>query len=407
MTTVPGEPVRVAHVIGRLSTGAGVQIVVRRLITNARPERVELHVVTARGRREPDRLEELPAQVHMVGHTGPYRGMARLKVMWGVARHVRRIRPDVVQLHSGITWMGLLARFAAPRAAFVLEVHDAPGSGRHGAMTDRAEGWWVRAGGATAVCHSSSVEAEVRRRWHPPDGRVVTFPLAVDTDLFRPRSAAERSEWRRSEGIPEDMVLVIVVGRLAPSKRFDRAVEGVATLAAEGLPVGLVVVGQGALADQLREQADRLGAGGRVWFVGLRQGEELARAYAAADILCSASEYEGFGLTLIEGMATELPAVAVAVGGVTDLVVDGVTGRLVDPVDADGPDSGLLAGLRELAVDAGARRSLGVAGRQRVLERFGVDAFVESFTELYEQLAGSAGRPWWSGSRRTVGRHQG
>lgn len=396
MTTVDGQPVRVVHVIGRLSSGAGVQIVVRRLVTGASPERLEMHVVTARGRREPDRLEDLPARVHMVGHGGAYRGAARLKVMWGVARRVRRIRPDVVQLHSGIAWMGLLARVVAPRAAFVLEVHDAPGSGRHGALTDRVEGWWVRFGGATAVCHSTSVEAEVRERWRPPAGRVATFPLAVDTELFRPRSAEDRLRWRHDERIPDDVVLAVVVGRLAPSKRFDRAIELVASLAGQGLPVGLVVVGQGAMAEELRDLAVRLGVGDRVWFVGLRQGEELARAYAASDILCSTSEYEGFGLTLIEGMATELPVVAVAVGGVTDLVVDGVTGHLVGPDEADPAGEGrLVSSVRGLVTDAAARRSLGVAGRQRVLERFGVAAFVESFTELYESVAGGAGRPWW------------
>jgi glycosyltransferase involved in cell wall biosynthesis len=372
------------HVLGRLSAGAGIQIVVRQLISGVDPAQVEMHVITARPLIAEDRLEELPATVHPLGHTRKgYRLVDRVKLQLAVARQVRRIRADVVHLHTGTSWMGVLARVVVPRAGFVLQVHDAPGSGHRGPLTDRAEGWWGRLGRATVVCHSSSVAAEIRQRWRPPEDRLVQFPLAVDTEVFHPRPVDVRTTWRRSMGIPDGQTLFLVAGRLAASKRFDRMVEVIAQLGADGHDVGLVIVGRGVEEPGLRALAVELGVEGRVWFTGRLEGQDLGEAFAAADVLCSPSEYEGFGLTLVEGMASGLPVLAVAVGGVTDLVVDGETGALVDA----GRPGDLLVRAAELAPDRTLRSAWGAAGLRRAKELYGVDLFVRRFTELYRRVA--------------------
>lgn len=380
------RPVRVVHVMGRLSSGAGIQMVVRQLISGVDPDQVEMHVITARPLIAEDRLEELPVAVHPLGHTRKgYRAMDRVRLQLAVARQVRRIRADVVHVHSGTSWMALLGRLIAPRAGFVLQVHDAPGSGRHGPLTDRAEGWWGRFGRATVVCHSSSVAAAIRQRWRTPEDRLVEFPLAVDAEVFHPRPDV-RTRWRRKRGIPDGLTLFLVAGRLAASKRFDRMVRAIAQLGADGHDVGLVIVGRGVEEQGLRALAVELGVDGRVWFTGRLEGQDLGEAFAAADVLCSPSEYEGFGLTLVEGMASGLPVIAVAVGGVTDLVVDGETGALVDA----GRPGDLLVQGAELASDVGLRTAWGAAGRRRATELYGLDLFVRRFTELYRRAA--AGR---------------
>ena len=290
---------------------------------------------------------------------------------------MRRIRPDIVHVHSGLAWLGYGAWLAAPGASFVLEVHDAPDSGRHSRLTDRVEGWWVRRPfAAVAVAHSPSVAHQVQRQWRVAPDRLVTFPLGVDTGMFRPRDEEDRRAWRRRHGIPADIVLAVGVGRFVPSKRFSTLVAAAATVS----DLGVVLVGAGPLDESLREAARAHAVEDRVWLTGPLFDDDLADALGAADILCSPSEYEGFGLTLIEGMACGLPVVAHAVGGVTDIVEDGVTGRLLETSDPAVWASALGA----LAAQRDERLRLGAAGRALVVAEYGLAPFAEAFQRVYE-----------------------
>lgn len=383
------RPLRVAHVLVRLSQGGGVPVVVRQLAAGLDPAEVELHVVTERQWIDADELDRVPAAIHPVGYPRPdHRPWDRVRVMLAVARLLRRVRPDVVQLHSGMSWMGALARMVLPRAGFVLEVHDAPGSGRHGRLTDRAEGWWVRYFGATAVCHSSSVAGDVRARWRPRRERVVVLPLAVDTERFGPLDEHGRRRWRDRYGLAPDDVAIVTAGRLVPSKRVDASVRALASLRAEGLPARLVVLGRGQEEDALRELAAELGVEDEVTFSGFVDDDEFAAAMAACDVMCAPSAYEGFGLTLVEGMACGLPVVATAVGGVTDVVDDGTSGVLVDPARTHE----LADHLRAIVVDHERRAAMGAAARRRAVERFSIPPLVRGFRDVYRSAARTAGR---------------
>ena len=149
-------------------------------------------------------------------------------------------------------------------------------------------------------------------------------------------------------------MLAVGVGRFVPSKRFSTLVAAATTVS----DLGVVLVGAGPLDESLREAARAHAVEDRVWLTGPLFDDDLADALGAADILCSPSEYEGFGLTLIEGMACGLPVVAHAVGGVTDIVEDGVTGRLLETSDPAVWASALGA----LAAQRDERLRLGAAG---------------------------------------------
>jgi glycosyltransferase involved in cell wall biosynthesis len=374
------RPLVVAHLLGRLSSGGGVQVVVRRLAGHADPGSLDLHVVTM---RPPwDDVSDLPVTLHPLGFAGSrLRAVDRVRIMWGAAREVRRIRPQVVQLHSGMAWMGLLARAVALRTPFVLEVHDAPGSGRHGRWTDRFEGFCIRRLGMTAVCHSRQVADALQDRSNVPARRIRRFPLGVETDRFRPRGDEERTAFRACHGLPGEGLLAVSVGRPVPSKRFDLAVEAVARARARGAEVSLLLIGSSgdsALEEQVRTQ----GVSDHVHLWGGVPDDVLQAAVGSADVLVSTSEYEGFGLTLIEGMACGLPVVATAVGGVTDVVVDGVTGFLVPPGDA----GAVAARLCELANSPALRARMGEAALQRARSRFPADRGAREFTGVYREL---------------------
>jgi len=371
-------PIEVAQVMWRLSRGGGVQTVVRMLINESDPASVRFTIVPARPMLAEDGLEELPVSVMPGRHLhGSLRLHHRLQIMFDVARRLRSAHSTVVHLHSGTIWMGFFIPLVARRRRYVVEVHDAPGSGRHGRVTDRVEGWWSRLVRAQVVCHSSSVALAIAERWGVPPARLTTVPLAVDPDQFDPmRYGPDRARRRAELGLPADAIVLVVVGRLVPSKRFVLVVESLAQLDER---VHLVVVGEGSERGALERRAAELGVADRVHFVGFLG--ELGPTVAAADMLVSASEYEGFGLTVAEGMMLGLPVVATAAGGVTDVVVDGETGVLVPVNDGERLTSELAA----LVADEPRRTALGKAGRSRAVEQFSPTALVRAFGELYRR----------------------
>src|SRR5262249_4412772 len=136
--------------------------------------------------------------------------------------------------------------------------------------------------------------------------------------------------------------------------------------AAHGLP--LVIAGDGPLRKRVP------GA------LGWVPPSELARLYARAAVVACPSRREGFGVVCAEAMAHARPVVASAVGGLRDLVVDGETGILVPPGDV----AALRAALERLLADAGLRRRLGEAGRERVRTLLSWDRVTEETLRAYE-----------------------
>jgi glycosyltransferase involved in cell wall biosynthesis len=364
-----------------------VQVVVRQLAHCVDPSDVQFHVVTARPAIPEDRLGDLPVTVSNLDHDREgYRLRDRIRIMVAAARAVRRYRSDVVHLHSGSAWMGALVPLVAPRAGIVLEVHDAPGSGRHDGWTDRLESLWSRVGGAVLVCHSSSVAADLRQRWRTSDDRVRVVPLAVDTVRFHPRDPSERAAWRRRHGLGDTGAIVVVAGRLVASKRVESVLDTIALLRSDGVDVHGLVVGRGPSESAVRHRAAEPDLAGAVVVTGGLDDGEFAAAIGAADLLCSASVYEGFGLAIAEAMASGVPVVATSVGGVTDVVDDRVTGVLVP---TDRPDLFDRA-VRELIEDGQLRRGMGAAARLRAVEVFGSEAFGAAFVEVYRRSAARA-----------------
>jgi glycosyltransferase involved in cell wall biosynthesis len=204
--------------------------------------------------------------------------------------------------------------------------------------------------GARLVIAASSALADAARALGAVDVRVI--PSGIDL----PPDVGEEAE------PPE----VLYAGRLSPEK-------GVLELVAAAGDLNLVVAGDGPLRARIPQAR------------GFVPYDELQRLYARAAVVACPSRREGFGVACLEAMAYGRPVVATGVGGLRDLVVDGVTGLVVPPRDP----RALREALLRLLGDSDLRRRLGTAGRLRAQDGFSWQAVTDMTLDAYSEATGS------------------
>ena len=377
------------HLTWRLNPTGGIAGVIRSLAAGLEGSPVEVSVATVRPLLDEDGLDDLPGvhDLRGLGYRGRYASARIAGPVLRFAALARRLRPHVVHAHSGTAVLAVPAALAVRRAGRLLDVHDAPGNGRHSRATEAAEGWLCRRLGFVPVAHSTSVRREVAAAWRLPEAEVPVIPLCVPPELFT--AVVDRATWRQSLGIAPGELVVLSVARLVPTKNIGLLIDAAQLLRQRGTNATFVVAAGGPDGPALQERIDRLGLTDRFLLLGTRTGAALADVYGSADVFCSTSDYEGFGLAVAEAMASGLPVVATAVGGVTDLVVDQATGVLVPAGDA----GAVADALEALLGDPGRRRDLGEAGRARAAERFDRRRMAGDYLARYHEVAGAGRRP--------------
>jgi glycosyltransferase involved in cell wall biosynthesis len=202
--------------------------------------------------------------------------------------------------------------------------------------------------------------------------RVQVWQRGVDTELFRPELASRAMRDRLSQGHP-DAPLLLYIGRLSAEKEIDRIKPVL-----EAIPgARLALVGDG----PHREELEKHFADTHTYFVGYLGGEELASAYASADVFVFPSRTETLGLVLLEAMAAGCPVVAANAGGIPDIVTDGENGFLFDPKD----DYGAIAATQRL-FDRGAERELMRRNARMEAEKWSWSAATQQLQQFYKQI---------------------
>lgn len=211
--------------------------------------------------------------------------------------------------------------------------------------------------------------------------RHFTIYNAVDCERIKDTVASADSDLLRRElGIPPESPVIGIVGRLAAQKGHTFLLQAFKVVLAQVPTAILLVVGDGPLRQQLEEQARCLGIDRSIRWLGSQAQEEVFRLYAVMDIFAMPSLFEGFGLTAAEAMAAGLPVVGTAVDGLSEIIIDHVTGRLVPPQDA----GALADALISLLASPETATEMGLKGRQRVEEHFSLQRFSESILAAYE-----------------------
>jgi colanic acid/amylovoran biosynthesis glycosyltransferase len=202
-------------------------------------------------------------------------------------------------------------------------------------------------------------------------------PLGVDPHIFKPRPF-------RSKPDPFE---VLCVGRLVPAKGQHILLKAVARLVQGGRNILLRVVGDGPDRGSLEQEARSLGMETAIRFEGSVNQDRIREFYGTADTFALASFAEGIPVVLMEAMAMEIPCVTTWITGIPELIRDGVDGLMVAPSDIDG----LGISIARLMDDVHLRRTIGEAGRNRIIEKFGLAKNVGYLADVFRRRLGESG----------------
>jgi len=229
--------------------------------------------------------------------------------------------------------------------------------------------------------------------WRVPAGRLHVVPNGVDLARFaKAEDGHTQGDLRAELGIPHQAFVVGSVGHLRPEKNYPRLLHALAAareLAPHQDP-RLLLVGDGDERAALEALATELGLDGHVHFAGHRA--DCAPAYRAMDVFCLSSDTEQMPISLVEAMASSLPAVSTDVGDVRLMVPPEASSNVV-PLGPDsgsaGPDEaamGLAGRFAALAADPTERARLGELGRSKAHAEYAFDQMLRFYEDLYEGL---------------------
>ena len=353
----------VLHVISGLGTGGAERMLVQ-LATAAQARGFRQHVVslTGRGRYAGD-LEAHDIGVTAINVTSLASATKGLLSLAGI---IRRFSPRIVQgwmYHGNI--FAVIADRLAPRARPCALFWNLRASNIDEKRYGRVLHWGAR---LSAWPDIVIVNSESGAAFHRAAGykarRMVVIENGIDTEKFYPDDAA-RVEVRQELGISPDAPLIIHVARVDPMKDHATFLKAMAKVPS----VTALMVGK---------DTDQLATPQNIKTLGLRQ--EMARLYAAADIVVSSSAFgEGFSNAIAEGMSAGLVPIATDVGDVRRIIGD--TGHIVPPGDADA-----LAAMIAQECRSTSRVAKGLRARARIVENFSLDQAVGAFTRLYEAV---------------------
>jgi glycosyltransferase involved in cell wall biosynthesis len=289
---------------------------------------------------------------------------------------IRHWRPDVV--HSHMLHANLMARAArafAPVPALVSTIH----SINDGGGLRMAAYRWTRG----LVDRYTIISHLAAKRYLSigavPEKRLRVIPNTVDVNRFRRRLEA-RDGIRRELGLEQAFVWM-AVGRFEAPKDYPTMIAAFTRVASDRPGSRLLLVGEGSLQSDIEELVRQAGLAGRVQFLGVRR--DVPELLSAGDAYVLSSAWEGMPVAVLEAASVGLPIVATRVGGVSEVVEDGVTGMLVAPSD---PAALAAAMIQMEALQHESRERMGQRGRALVVERYGTEQVLQMWENLYSEL---------------------
>jgi len=351
----------------------------------------EVHAISSPGELGDEFAEQEAVVLHEVEMQRRVAPFLDLRALGLLHRTLRELEPRIV--HSHTPKGGLLGMVGALLAGVPVRIYHV-----HGLPLATATGykrlllWWSERVSCLlahqVLCVSHSLRKMVIENGIcPPEKIKVLLNGSINgvdaTNLFNPGrlDPSTRQKTRAEWGIPANGVVVGFVGRIVRDKGIIELVEAWNVLQEQFPNAHLLVVGRFEPYDPIPAEVHvQLHNDPHIHLTGY--SDRVAPLYAAMDVLALPSYREGLGLAALEASAMVVPVVATCIPGCMDAVVDGVTGTLVPPRDAQS----LAKALRSYLDDPRLRRRHGEAGRDRVLRDFRPEAIWEATYEEYARL---------------------
>jgi len=237
----------------------------------------------------------------------------------------------------------------------------------------------LTAGADACIAVSERVADHVGKTNGFPRDKITTIVNGIDLDHFAPsQPALDLTPY----GVPVGAPVVAVIGSLTEQKDHANFVAAAKDLAARDTRPYFLIVGDGPLKGDI---ASAIAATGDVKDRIIMTGEikEMAQLLSATDMQVISSAWEGLPMTLLEGMAMQKPVVTTSVGGIPDVVQDGVNGRMVAPRDA----AALADAMADVLGDPDKAAALGAAARATIAATYGSDVMRDRLFAIYDRVA--------------------
>jgi glycosyltransferase involved in cell wall biosynthesis len=338
-----------------------------------------LHLAVRRNSPLRDALQDLPVAWHELG----LRNALDVISARQLASIIRGEKIEVIHAHLARDYIfcGLATRMAGPVKFFLTRHH-------FNSLKSSPFYAWAIGETRTLIAVSQSVREQLVTAFPAFADRIVVIPNWIDPRSERKLNGGAA---RRRLGLTRRLA-VGVIGQLTRLKRQDLFIQAAAHLIKERewTDVDFLIMGEPGPNDrdyvrQLHEIVRAAGIEDQVRFTGYI--EDLPAHLPALDVVAVPSENEAFSLVLVEAMAAGRAVVAARVGGLAEIVEDGVSGIFSEPDDL----WSLVAGLSKLLTDKALRERLGMAARTHVTERFNRERVIDRIEKLYlHGLAGTA-----------------
>ncbi|MEV0595082.1 glycosyltransferase [Nonomuraea cavernae] len=354
----------VCEVIKILDVGGAETLLVERLL--AAPRAAKRYTVACLWASDEcvQRLGSAGIEVIQPASSPPSLRLLRLAAV------VRRLRPDVIHLHSPLpaSLLRVTSRFCRPRPLLISTVHNV----RYRLPTmllDRATGW--------LDAHTVAVSSQVARAVVSRGARNLSTRIHGVNVAEQRRRAGEAERTRRDWQVPESAFLIVHVANFRPQKNHDLLLDVAVRVADRDPRAVFLLAGSGPLRDRVAGRVAELGSDA-VRIVG--RVPDASRLIAAADLLVLSSTYEGLPVVVMEALAAGVPVVSTAVGGVPELIEHGRNGYLTKPGD---PGELTEAIVRAMRPENHARLSQGARNSADLVD---IGRTAEWFEQLYDEV---------------------
>jgi glycosyltransferase involved in cell wall biosynthesis len=310
-------------------------------------------------------------------------GTARVAPWMRLMRSIRAERFDLI--HSHLFWANLAARAAGRWGAVPVVINSHHGTDGWLSLSHRLLEKSTVACTDKVVACSEAVRRFAVERLRLPAAKVLAIPNGIPVERFADRSGREAA--RAELGLDANTFAVGSVGRLdEPVKGYAVLLAALQRVCAAHSEVVCLLCGDGPARARLEAMAGERGLASRVRFLGERQ--DVPRILQALDLYVQPSLMEGFGLSVLEAMASRLPVIATTSGGLPEVARAGVTADLVPP----GSAARLAFGIEALIGDPARRAAYAREGEARARSEFRLERMVRAWSDLYRGLLASKRR---------------